>query len=60
MWCMVPEVFCPLAYNHARKVDHSMMPGLTHITWTSLNINSFLDRVEKSIDLFERFTKHVS
>ena len=60
MWSMVPEVFCPLVRSHAHKMDQSMMPGLTHITWTSLNIHSFLGRVGNSIALFETFTKHVS
>lgn len=59
VWSLVPEVFCPLVCSHARKVDQSMTPGLTHITWSSLNVDSFLHRVEESITLFERFTKEV-
>ena len=33
--------------------------GLVHVTWASLNVDSFLKSVEEAIANFERFTKQV-
>ena len=56
---MVPDVFHPLMKYHSRKVDHAMTPGLNQLTWTSLNVGPFLQKVETSISQFERLTKQV-
>ncbi len=60
MWGSVPDVFQLLMKYHARKVDYAMTPGLTQLTWTSLNVDSFLTRVETAISQFERLNKQVS
>lgn len=56
---MIPEVFCPIMKYHSRKVDYSMTPGLTQITWTSLNADKFLDKVEAELSQFEQLIKQV-
>lgn len=56
---MVPEVFRSLMIYHSRKVDYAMTPGLNQLTWTSLNAEKFLHKVEASISQFERVTKQV-
>lgn len=60
VWKMVPDVFQPLMRYHARKVDYSMTAGHSQLTWTSLNVDSFLTKVETAIAQFERLTKQVS
>ena len=56
----MPEVFRPLMKYHMRKVDHAMIAGLHQLTWTSLNLESFLQKIEDAIAQFERLTKQVS
>lgn len=56
---MVPDVFHPLIKYHSRKVDYAMTPGVNQLTWTSLNVGSFLEKVEAAIAQFERLTKQV-
>lgn len=36
-----------------------MTPGLIQVTWTSLNVDSFLRTIENAILQFERLTKQV-
>ena len=36
-----------------------MSAGMAHITWSSLNVEVFLKRVEETIKQFEIFTKQV-
>lgn len=56
---MVPDVFHALIKYHSRKVDYVMTPGLNQLTWTSLNVGSFLLKVETAIAQFERLAKQV-
>lgn len=57
---MVPDVFHSLMKYHSRKVDCAMIAGLHQLTWTSLNLEPFLQKVEGAIAQFERLTKQVS
>lgn len=59
MWELVPDVFQLLMKYHARKMDYAMTPGLTQLTWTSLNLEPFLSKVQQAISQFERLTKQV-
>ena len=56
----MPDVFQPLMRYHARKVDFAMTAGLSQLTWMSLNVDSFLIKVETAISQFERLSKQVS
>lgn len=38
-------VFEQLATPHVAKVDEAVLPGLTSLNWTSMNIAKYLDRV---------------
>lgn len=60
VWSMVPDIFHSLMKYHSRKVDYAMMTGLNQLTWTSLNLENFLQKVENAISQFERLTKQVS
>ncbi len=50
---MVPAAFEPLMGPHLNAVDKSLEPGLTKLTWTSLNINHFVESVYTSLDDLE-------
>ncbi len=60
MVAMVPSIFRTLIRPHLRKLDHTLTPALTQLTWSSLNVNSFLNKMEKNIKNFEIFIKDVS
>ena len=60
VWELVPDVFQLVMKYHARKMDYAMTPGLTQLTWTSLNLEPFLSKVQQAISQFERLTKQVS
>ncbi|XP_023670867.2 dynein axonemal heavy chain 5 isoform X1 [Paramormyrops kingsleyae] len=41
----IQSVFEQLATPHVAKVDEAVLPGLTSLNWTSMNIEKYLDRV---------------
>uniref|UniRef100_A0A3B3QAQ7 Dynein axonemal heavy chain 5 n=1 Tax=Paramormyrops kingsleyae TaxID=1676925 RepID=A0A3B3QAQ7_9TELE len=43
--------FEQLATPHVAKVDEAVLPGLTSLNWTSMNIEKYLDRVMAALDL---------
>jgi len=57
---MVPQTFRQLVRTHLHRLDQTLTPGLTQITWSSLNVPAFLGRVEAGINSFETFVKDVS
>ena len=57
---MVPQTFCQLVRTHLHRLDQTLISGLTQITWSSLNVTSFLNHVETNISAFETFIKDVS
>lgn len=59
VWSVVPDVFHSLMKYHSRKVDYAMTAGLNQLSWTSLNLEGFLQKVESAIAQFERLTKQV-
>lgn len=46
----VPELFSPLMGPHLEKVDEVLSPGLTVLSWSSLNLGSFIDAVYASLN----------
>ena len=45
----VSELFAPLMGPHLNKVDETLSPGLTLLSWNSLNLGSFIDSVYASL-----------
>ncbi|XP_030605717.1 dynein heavy chain 5, axonemal isoform X1 [Archocentrus centrarchus] len=45
----IQSVFEQLAMPHVAKVDEAIQPGLTSLSWTSLNIDKYLSRVDKAL-----------
>lgn len=41
----ISELFAPLMGPHLEKVDEALSPGLTVLSWSSLNLGSFIDSV---------------
>ncbi|XP_060906983.1 dynein axonemal heavy chain 5 [Labrus mixtus] len=45
----IQSAFEQLATPHVAKVDEAIQPGLTSLNWTSLNIDKYLDNIEKAL-----------
>ena len=45
----VSELFAPLMGPHLEKVDEALSPGLTVLSWSSLNLGLFIDSVYASL-----------
>ncbi|XP_032373613.1 dynein heavy chain 5, axonemal isoform X1 [Etheostoma spectabile] len=45
----IQRAFEQLAMPHVAKVDEAIQPGLTSINWTSLNIDKYLDSIDKAL-----------
>ncbi|XP_075868615.1 dynein axonemal heavy chain 5 isoform X3 [Nelusetta ayraudi] len=45
----IQSVFEQLAVPHVAKVDDAIQPGLIALNWTSLNIDKYLDRIDKAL-----------
>ena len=45
----IPELFTPLMGPHLDKVDEVLSPGLTVLSWSSLNLGSYIDAVYDSL-----------
>ena len=56
----IPELFLTLMGPHLEKVDEVISPGLTLLRWTSLNINSFVDNVQKALKELELLVDRVN
>ena len=41
------------------RVENAILPGLTTYTWSSMNINSFIDSVKAILNELNIFTKQV-
>ena len=41
------------------QVDKAMLPGLTLITWSSMNFSNFANTIRQKIDEFRLFLKQV-
>ena len=49
----IPELFETLMVPHCQKVDDLIEPGLTFLTWSSLNIASFVQSIHKGLHTLE-------
>uniref|UniRef100_A0A8C5EBC4 AAA+ ATPase domain-containing protein n=1 Tax=Gouania willdenowi TaxID=441366 RepID=A0A8C5EBC4_GOUWI len=47
----VQVTFEQLMMPHLAKVDEAIQPGLTSLNWTSLNIEKYLSRIDKALEL---------
>uniref|UniRef100_A0A3B5MKK6 Uncharacterized protein n=1 Tax=Xiphophorus couchianus TaxID=32473 RepID=A0A3B5MKK6_9TELE len=45
----IQPVFEQLAMPHVAKVDETIQPGLTFLSWTSLSIDKYLSRIDKAL-----------
>ncbi|XP_022609362.1 dynein heavy chain 5, axonemal [Seriola dumerili] len=45
----IQSAFEQLAMPHVAKVDEAIHPGLTSLNWTSLNIEKYLSRIDKTL-----------
>ena len=42
---LIKSVFEPLMAPHISQIDASIEPGLSELSWTSMNIQSYIDGV---------------
>lgn len=56
-WLLVPV--CDALSPPSFQVDQAMSAGLRQISWSSLNVQTFLRRVEAATAEFKRFSKQV-
>ena len=56
---MIPELYSRLMIPHVNKVDEAVGPGLTIVTWTSVNIPAYVDSVYKAIAELELLVNRV-
>lgn len=45
----IQPAFEQLLVPHVAKVDKAILPGLTTLNWTSLNIEKYLDRISAAL-----------
>lgn len=53
-------MYLPLLRSQLVKLDNAFQPGLSSITWTSLEIPSYCDSIEQVLDEVDLFVKEVS
>ncbi|XP_020559538.1 dynein heavy chain 5, axonemal isoform X3 [Oryzias latipes] len=56
----IQPIFHQLAMPHVAKVDEAIQPGLTYLTWTSLNIDKYLRDTKKALDDLELLMNRVN
>ena len=49
----IPNAFEQLMGPHIEKVDNAIDPGLTKLTWTSINIREYTDNVYSALQDLE-------
>ncbi|CAH0727356.1 unnamed protein product, partial [Brenthis ino] len=55
----MPKLYLPLLRAQLIKLDNAFQPGLSIITWTSLEIPSYCDNIERILDEVDLFVKEV-
>ncbi|KAJ8736206.1 hypothetical protein PYW08_006862 [Mythimna loreyi] len=55
----MPKLYLPLLRAQLIKLDKAFQPGLSTITWTSLEIPSYCESIEKVLDEVDLFVKEV-
>ena len=46
---LIKPVFEPLMAPHVGKIDKSIEPGISELSWTSMNIQSYIDDVYREL-----------
>lgn len=55
----MPKLYLPLLRAQLIKLEKAFEPGLSTITWTSLEIPSYCESIEKVLDEVDLFVKEV-
>ncbi|GBP33368.1 Dynein heavy chain 5, axonemal [Eumeta japonica] len=55
----MPKLYLPLLRAQLVKMDKAFQPGFSTITWTSLEIPAYCDRIENVLDEVDLFLKEV-
>ncbi|XP_034837309.1 dynein axonemal heavy chain 8 [Maniola hyperantus] len=55
----MPKLYLPLLRAQLVKLDNAFQPGLSSITWTSLEIPSYCESIERVLDEVDLFVKEV-
>ncbi|CAB3221710.1 unnamed protein product [Arctia plantaginis] len=55
----MPKLYLPLLRSHLIKMDKVFQPGFSTITWTSLEIPAYCERIEKALGEVDLFLKEV-
>nr|XP_037867096.1 dynein heavy chain 8, axonemal isoform X3 [Bombyx mori] len=55
----MPKLYLPLLRAQLIKIEKAFQPGLSTITWTSLEIPSYCDNIEAILDEVDLFVKEV-
>ncbi|XP_058453053.1 dynein axonemal heavy chain 8 [Malaya genurostris] len=56
----IPTIFLPLMRTMLIKLEEAFLPGLTTVTWMSLNLKDYLNQLEQVIISAEIFVKDVN
>lgn len=56
----VPPVFKPLLRPHLEELERMVAPGLGALTWTSLNVDGYLHRLQGGLSRLEELVARVS
>ena len=57
---MVVPLMRPLLESHLRDLEHKIQPGRQLLTWQSMNIDSYLQRMHAGLTKFEELMKKVT
>lgn len=55
----MPKLYLPLLRAQLIKMEKIFQPGFSTITWTSLEIPTYCERIEKVLDEVDLFLKEV-
>ncbi|XP_066267666.1 dynein axonemal heavy chain 5-like [Branchiostoma lanceolatum] len=56
----IPNVLLPLMRPFINQVEEAVQPGLTMLTWTSVNIDTYIGNIYKALNSLELLTKQAS
>ncbi|XP_078614020.1 dynein axonemal heavy chain 5-like isoform X3 [Branchiostoma floridae x Branchiostoma japonicum] len=56
----IPNVLLPLMRPFINHVEEAVQPGLTMLTWTSVNIDTYIGNIYKALNNLELLTKQAS
>ena len=48
----IPAAFEPLMGPHLSKLDRALDPGLYRMTWTSINIEGYIENVHAALGMY--------